>query len=320
MVTKQTWVSIYGRASVAGGVITHIPVLRDVADTPSADVAGAQIPHSILRSNMDFDQGVISWEARLGDPESRVQLLLPAESLSAGSPIDIGRSDSVNAELSVGFNVLGAPYGFAFWNGSWEGIGGSGHGSELSHDVWIQLQLIAQGSQIDFYVNGVKVLSTNRSLRRGQIGLLFQSNSRCSVRNVQVKTDIPTCFVIMQFTEEYNTLYKEVIRPVCEAHGYKVVRGDDFYTNGQILEDVTNTIRSASLIIADVTPDNANVFYEVGFAHAINKPTILLSEKKRGRLPFDISGFRTLFYDNTISGKSAIEGRLRLHLEALRPS
>ena len=85
------------------------------------------------------------------------------------------------------------------------------------------------------------------------------------------------------------------------------------------MEDVTRSIRSAALIIADVTPDNANVFYEVGFAHAIGKPTILLSDRKRERLPFDISGFRTLFYDNTIGGKGAVEVRLKQHLDALRP-
>jgi hypothetical protein len=55
------------------------------------------------------------------------------------------------------------------------------------------------------------------------------------------------------------------------------------------------------------------------FAHAINKPTILLSDKRRERLPFDISGFRTLFYDNTIGGKAVVETRLQQHLDALRP-
>lgn len=128
------------------------------------------------------------------------------------------------------------------------------------------------------------------------------------------------CFVIMQFTEEFNALYKDVIRPVCKAHGYKVIRGDDFYSSGVIMDDITKSIRAASLIIVDVTPDNANVFYEVGFAHAINKPTILLSDKKRERLPFDISGFRTLFYDNTIGGKGMVEARLKEHLDALRPA
>jgi nucleoside 2-deoxyribosyltransferase len=124
----------------------------------------------------------------------------------------------------------------------------------------------------------------------------------------------------MQFTDEYNALFKEVIRPVCASYGYEVIRGDDFYTSGQIIEDITRSIRESALIIADVTPDNANVFYEVGYAHGIGKPTILLSDRKRDKkLPFDIAGFRTLFYDNTISGKGVVEERLKKHLDGLRP-
>lgn len=123
----------------------------------------------------------------------------------------------------------------------------------------------------------------------------------------------------MQFTENYDTLYREVIEPTCRAFGYEVVRADDFYTSGLIIEDITQSIRDATVVIADVTPDNANVFYEVGYAHGIEKPTILLSDRKREKLPFDISGFRTLFYDNTIGGKGEVEDRLAKHLENISP-
>jgi len=49
----------------------------------------------------------------------------------------------------------------------------------------------------------------------------------------------------------------------------------------------------------------------------MGKTTILLSDKKREKLPFDVSGFRTLFYDNTIAGKGEVEARLRKHLEGI---
>ena len=71
------------------------------------------------------------------------------------------------------------------------------------------------------------------------------------------------------------------------------------------------------MVIADITPDNPNVYYELGYAHGIDKPTILLSDRKREELPFDVSGFRTLFYDNTIGGKSVVEERLRKHLDGI---
>ena len=97
----------------------------------------------------------------------------------------------------------------------------------------------------------------------------------------------------------------------------EVIRADDMYTNSLILEDITKNIREASVVIADITVDNPNVFYEVGYAHAINKPTILLSDKKRAKLPFDVSGFRTLFYENSIGGKRAVEENLSKYLQNL---
>ena len=51
---------------------------------------------------------------------------------------------------------------------------------------------------------------------------------------------------------------------------------------------------------------------------AILKGTILLCDRKREKMPFDLSGFRTLFYENSISGKNKIELSLRKYLESLK--
>jgi len=100
----------------------------------------------------------------------------------------------------------------------------------------------------------------------------------------------------MQFTESFNTLYEEVIKPVCREFGYQAVRADDRFNSGLIINEIIQSIQDASIVIADITPKNPNVYYEVGYAHALNKPTILLSDKTQDKLPFDVSGFRTLFY------------------------
>jgi len=55
----------------------------------------------------------------------------------------------------------------------------------------------------------------------------------------------------------------------------------------------------------------------LGYAHALGKPTILLAERGKGPLPFDISGYRVLFYENTIAGKKQVEEGLRKHLTAI---
>ena len=120
----------------------------------------------------------------------------------------------------------------------------------------------------------------------------------------------------MQFTEQFNELYDEVIRPVCEGLEVNAYRASDIYRPGAILQDILQGLDESYVVIADVTPANPNVFYELGYSHAFKKPVILLAERGTN-LPFDISGYRVIFYDNTIGGKSAVESDLRRHLTSI---
>jgi predicted nucleotide-binding protein len=53
-----------------------------------------------------------------------------------------------------------------------------------------------------------------------------------------------------------------------------------------------------AFIVVDVTRQNPNVFYELGFAHALRKPTILLASAAEKRaLPSDLDGFQFIVYD-----------------------
>lgn len=295
----QSWMPIFGSTEIADGKITLVPVPLP----PASATSPLSIPLAVVRSNIEFEQGVVELQVWLPEPDASCQ---------------IGLSGGQQIEVYAGLNVMGAPYGVAALKaGKWEPVASAGQGSRLQGNQTYDLKLHVQGSNLDLFVNGVKVVSASHVLARGPLSLLLQSTGRVSVNKVHAQTQQSVCFVVMQFTDEYNSLYNEVIKPTCELFGYSVVRADDFYTSGLIIEDITRSIRESTVVIADVTPNNANVFYEVGFAHGIGKPTILLSDRKRDKLPFDISGFRTLFYDNTIGGKGIVEERLKKHLEAI---
>jgi len=91
------------------------------------------------------------------------------------------------------------------------------------------------------------------------------------------------------------------------------------YRPGVILQDIIRGIVESDVIVADITPtENPNVFYELGYAHALQKPTILLANRQIEKLPFDVSGYRVIFYDDTIGVKRDIEGTLEKHLESIR--
>ena len=220
--------------------------------------------------------------------------------------------------MYAGLNFGAPAYGIAtLANNKWENfqIAGSGTKPPTHRDVTIEVQV--KGSEVKLLIDTVLVAQGTYQVRSSQLGFLIGGSHPLEIELLSVSKADSIAFVVMQFTEEFNSLYTEVIAPTCERFGFTVVRGDDIYNNGLIIEDISRSIRESAVIIADITPDNPNVFYEVGFAHGIGKPTVLLAERRRLPLPFDVHGFRTVFYDNSIGGKSAVEKALTKHLEDL---
>ena len=75
------------------------------------------------------------------------------------------------------------------------------------------------------------------------------------------------------------------------------------------MQDVWSGICNAKVIIADCTNRNANVFYEIGIAHTLDKPTILISQSIND-VPFDIRHRRVLVYDFTPHGMKNFEKQI----------
>ena len=284
-----------GNAEVADGTVTYIP--SPITEGPSAGQDAA----AVLRSNMEFKSGDVTYEARLNEPGSACQVGLTSE-----------EGDKVFAGLNVGIFAYGLTL---FRNSKWEILEGVGLGNPVPTGDWIPVRLRVLGSRIDLFINEVKVCSTLQNISKGPVELFLQGSQEITVQNIKATASKPQAFVVMQFSDAFNALYTDVIKPTCEQFDLKAIRADDIYKSGLIINDIARSIQEASVIIADVTTDNPNVFYEVGYAHGIKKATILLSDRTREKLPFDVAGFRTLFYDNTIGGKGDVEVRLKAHLE-----
>lgn len=169
------------------------------------------------------------------------------------------------------------------------------------------------GNVLSFYINDARVFGYTEFVNNfsGLCGISVCNSATATIQNIQISEKKPTVFAIMKFEHDFDTLYEEVIKTQCDRLGFKATRADEVYTSSSIIQDIVREISSAAIIIADITMDNPNVFYELGYAHALQKPTILLADiGKRDRLPFDISGYRTIFYSNTIGGKKEVEKKL----------
>ena len=116
----------------------------------------------------------------------------------------------------------------------------------------------------------------------------------------QIKIDLGylenSCFVVMPFDSLYQTEYEKTIQPTLEELNIKCIRGDEIYSQQRIMDDIWNSIRSCRFVIAELTGRNPNVLYEVGLAHAIGKPVIIMTRRAED-VPFDLKDLRYLFYD-----------------------
>ncbi|MFN7926279.1 MAG: hypothetical protein U0Q16_39640, partial [Bryobacteraceae bacterium] len=198
-------------------------------------------------------------------------------------------------------------------------LASGGNKKNLRPGAEYKLELALTGGSARLIVNGVEACSATLPFQppSSQVGVYCSSAHAVAFRDFSVETEKPVAFVVMQFTPEYDQLFHDVIRPVCAESGLVAVRADETPGPGMIIADITKQIVDSKVVIADITPRNPNVYYEVGYAHALKKPTILIAERNETKLPFDVSAFRTLFYENSIGGKKKIEDGLRKYLTAI---
>lgn len=115
-------------------------------------------------------------------------------------------------------------------------------------------------------------------------------------KGVKINTT-DTCFVMQPFASPLGDYYDKIYKPAIEKAGLKPVRADaDIFGTGKIIDQVWRGIKEAKVLVAELTSRNPNVFYELGLAHALNKPVVLISSNEED-VPFDLQHIRVIYYD-----------------------
>jgi hypothetical protein len=104
-----------------------------------------------------------------------------------------------------------------------------------------------------------------------------------------------SAFVAMPFAEEFEDIYQFGIYGAARRCGYVCEKVDESVFAGSIIDRITEGIRNAEFLIADLSLERPNVYLEVGFAWGLQKPVILVAREGQ-RLHFDLSHHKCLFY------------------------
>ena len=112
----------------------------------------------------------------------------------------------------------------------------------------------------------------------------------------------PMCFVLMPYDGKSHeaailqSLYEPIIKPEVIQAGFEVIRADELSPDYRFIDQIHVAIQKSALVIADLTGNNPNIMYEIGLAHALRKPVILISTDVAS-VPVDLLGSRMLLYD-----------------------
>jgi hypothetical protein len=106
-------------------------------------------------------------------------------------------------------------------------------------------------------------------------------------------------FVLMPFDKTFEDIYSLGIKDTASRLGLRAERVDEQIFSEKILERIYRQIEAADIVVADMSGQNPNVFYEVGYAHAKRKMCILLTSDAKD-IPFDLKDFRHIVYGSSI--------------------
>jgi hypothetical protein len=121
-------------------------------------------------------------------------------------------------------------------------------------------------------------------------------------------------FVIMPFKPEFNDVWKGGIQRAADDEGFKPIRVDMINRSTNITDDIVGSIDKCHVAIVDVTGNNPNVMFELGYAMARQKPNIIISQSA-DYLPFDIRNIRTIVYANTWTGIEELKTKVQTFLK-----
>ena len=95
---------------------------------------------------------------------------------------------------------------------------------------------------------------------------------------------------------DFDAVYRELLAPAITVAGLAPHRADADRRGGSIHLDMFQDLLLAEFVVADLTIDNPNVWYEIGVRHALRAGGAVLTYALRDRLPFDIAGQRMQRY------------------------
>jgi hypothetical protein len=188
----------------------------------------------------------------------------------------------------------------------------------ISHEVFWERQgrivpVLVDGSDLPDLIDGPAIVDFRHSG--------FNKGVQTLMRHLRAVLGPSNVFVIMRLgCPDLERVYAKGFKPSIRAAGLKPFRITDTILNDRnkyVPLEIIRQIGNSSIVVADLTEERPNCYYEAGYAHALNKP-VILTARTGSTVHFDLAGKEILFWDNAPDLKAKLERELRRVLKRFR--
>ena len=134
-------------------------------------------------------------------------------------------------------------------------------------------------------------------------------------------TIMEKCFVIQPFdNDKFDKRFVDIFEPAIIKAGFEAYRIDKDLSVRIPIDDIEKGISESVICFAEITTDNPNVWYELGFAFACNKDVVMVcSDERQGKFPFDIQHRHVITYKtSSTSDFTSLEDTITRKIKAFQ--
>jgi len=187
------------------------------------------------------------------------------------------------------------------------------------HNAWAH-GVAAEGKQDEHAIFYGEAHPTDPREHRAQASLIARQLQAWE-RSRSRADDSHQCLMLLPLRSEFIEVYEQVVKPAIQAEGFRARRPDQL-SGEEILSDVVDCVESSTVIVADITEDNANVNFELGIAKALGRPVVIISRHRTTEsVPFYHKSHRIHFYDPNQPGwQEQLSSHIRVSIARSRRS
>ena len=133
-------------------------------------------------------------------------------------------------------------------------------------------------------------------------------------------TDMPRCFVIQPFDgDQYDKRYKDVFAPAIKNADLEPYRVDQDPSVSVPIDDIERGIENSSVCFAEISTDNPNIWFELGYAIASKREMVLVcSDERKTPFPFDVQHRKIIKYSTqSKSDFETVQSKITEQLKAV---